>query len=136
MKKTLKTIFLSGPMRGIPRENARAWREKAKKILGKYFLVLDAYRGREQKETFPDPRLAVTRDKRDIMVSDIVLVNDTYKNASMIGTSMEILYAYQNNKVVIIFGEAHKGDYWMDNHSHARLQNLEDACELINRMFS
>jgi len=130
-----KTIFLSGPMRGVPREEALAWRKKAEKLLSKNFKVLHAYRGREKKETFPDPKGAVIRDKNDIFRSDIILVNDTFPNASMIGTSMEVFYAYSLDKIVILFGEAHKNDYWLNYHSHLRFKTLIEACRFIKKMF-
>jgi len=131
-----KIIFLCGPMKGIPRKEARAWREKAEMLLKKEFKLLHAYRGREKKETFPDPKGAVIRDKQDIKRSSIVLVNDTYSDASMIGTSMEVFYAHSLNKVVIIFGNAHNKDYWLNYHSHIRVDSLEQACELVKKMFS
>lgn len=130
-----KTIFLSGPMRGVPRKEALAWRKKAGQILSAKFNLLHAYRGREKKETFADPRLAITRDKNDILKSDLVLVNCTRHDASMIGTSMEILFAFENNKTIIIFGDAHIDNYWLNYHIHARESSLESACKLINKMF-
>lgn len=130
-----KTVFLSGPMRGVPRSEGIAWREKAKKLLGKNFNILHAYRGREKKETFPDPRAAVIRDKNDIKKADIIIVNDNYSNVSMIGTAMEVLYAYSMDKVIIVFGDGHKGDYWLDYHSHVRVKSLEEACKLVKTMF-
>ena len=33
----------------------------------------------EKKETFPDPRGAVIRDKDDIKRADIIIVNDTMR---------------------------------------------------------
>ena len=131
-----KIVFLSGPMKGIPRQEGIEWRIKAQKLLGEKFKTLHAYRGREKKETFPDPRGAIIRDKNDIRKADIVLVNDTFKHASMIGTSMEVLYAYSLEKIIIVFGEAHKGDYWLDYHSHIRTKTLEEACKLIKKMYS
>jgi len=131
----MKTVFLSGPMRGVPREEARGWREKAAKLLEKKFVTKHAYRGREEKETFQDYRLAVVRDKYDITHSDILLVNDSFPNASMVGTSMEVLLAFQNNIPVIIFGEGHPKDYFLNYHSHVRCKGLEEACKLINDMF-
>ena len=130
-----KKIFLSGPMKGISRKQGMGWRTKATKLLSDKFVVRHAYRGREKQETFSDPRSAVIRDKYDIIHSDIVLVNDTMKDVSMIGTSMEVLLAYENNIPVILFGDAHKGDYFLDYHSHARLPSLKEACKLINKMF-
>ena len=90
-----KTIFLSGPMRGIRREDSLAWRNEATKLLSANFNVLHALRGREKKETFTDSRAAVARDLSDIKHSDILLVNDTVENCSMIGTSMEVMFAFQ-----------------------------------------
>lgn len=130
-----RIIFLSGPMRGVPRSEGIAWREKAGKLLGNGFLILQAYRGREEKETFPDSRLAVIRDKQDINRADIVIVNDSVPNTSMIGTAMEVFYAHSLNKVVILFGDVHPKDYWLNYHSHARVATLEEACELVKRMF-
>jgi len=130
-----KTVFLSGPMRGIPRSEGLAWRNKIKDILGKNFTVLHAYRGREEKESFTDPRGAVIRDKNDIFRSEIVIVNDTNPNASMIGTAMEVYLAHSLNKIVIIFGQAHVDDYWLNYHSHIRAKDLEEACDIVNKLF-
>jgi nucleoside 2-deoxyribosyltransferase len=130
-----KIIFLSGPMRGVDRKEAIAWREEiAQKLKGNY-VVKHAYRGREEKETFPDPKGAIIRDKNDIQEANIIVVNDTYDNASMIGTAMEVLFAYQLNKPVIVFGKAHERDYWLNYHSHIRVDTLEEACEIIKTLF-
>lgn len=130
-----KTVFLCGPMRGIPREQSLGWRLDATKLLKKNFNVIHALRGREQKETFTDPRAAVIRDLSDIQGADILLVSDTLENCSMIGTSMEVFSAFNQNKPVIVFGRAHEGDYWLNYHSHLRVDTLEAACEVLNRMF-
>ena len=130
-----KTIFLSGPMKGVSRKESLEWREKATKLLSDNFNVLHALRGREEKETFSDPRVAVARDLSDIKNADILLVNDTLENCSMIGTSMEVFFTFQQLKPVIVFGEAHNKDYWLNYHTHLRTKSLEDACEVLNRMF-
>lgn len=124
-------VFLSGPIRGLPREHSLGWRKKADKLLSPKIKTIHALRGREKKETLPDPRIAIHRDKRDIDHSDILLVNDTFESASMIGTAMEVIYAFQNGKLVILFGHAHEKDYWLNYHSHVRLDTLEEACKFI-----
>lgn len=139
-------VFLSGPMRGVPREKALGWRKKAGKLLNKkIFTTLDAYRGRNRPRNKPDPildpKMAVARDKQDILRSHILLVNDSYSpeqypKTSMIGTAMEILFAYMNNIPVIVFGSARKENYWLNVHSHVRLDSLEEACSYINKLFS
>jgi len=135
MENIKKTIFLSGPMRGMPRDEALAWREEAIKLLSAKFDVIHAYRGREKHETFSDPRLAIIRDKSDILKSDLILVNCSNENMSMIGTSMEILFAFSHDKPVIAFGGAHPNDYWLNYHIHTRETSLDAACDLINKMF-
>ena len=130
-----KKIFLSGPMRGVSREESLGWRKEAIKLLEKDFDVVHALRGREEKETFTDPRAAVIRDISDIKSSDIILVNDTIENCSMIGTSMEVFFAFQQNKPVIVFGDAHNKDYWLNYHLHLRTSSLNEACEILNKMF-
>lgn len=138
-------IFLSGAMRGIPRGKAIAWRKQAKKFLNsKIFKTIDAYRGRERPRLEPDPikdpKLAVARDKQDILRSKIVLVNDSfdskkYPEMSLIGTAMEVLFAYEHNIPVIVFGNAHRGNYFLDTHVHVRVDTLKEACDLINKLF-
>lgn len=135
MKNNKKTIFLSGPIKGIDRKDALSWRLKASKILYGQFNVVHALRGREFKENFSDYRAAIIRDKNDILESDLILVNDNFENASMIGTAMEILYAFFKDKPIIVFGNAHDKDYWLNYHIHTRVNNLEEACKLIKEMF-
>ncbi len=130
-----RTIFLSGPMRGIPRAEGLIWRENIKSTLGDDFVVLHAYRGREEAETFPDPRGAIVRDKQDIRRSDVVIVNDMFEDASMIGTAMEVFFAYSLDKAVIVFGKAHENDYWLNGHSHIRVSTLEEACGVVRTLF-
>jgi len=131
-----KKIFLSGPMRGVQRSLGLKWRVDAASYLSEKFDTLHALRGREQKESFTDSRAAVARDLADIKNCDILLVNDSFENCSMIGTSMEVFFAYQLHKPVIIFGNAHGEDYWLNYHSHLRVKDLKEACDVLNRMFS
>lgn len=130
----MRRVFLSGPIRGIPREQSMGWRIKAAELL-REFVVIHALRNRELEETLPDSRLAIIRDKNDIDSADIMLVNDEFCDASMIGTSMEVIYAHERGKVVVIFGNGHEKDYWLNYHSHVRVETLEDACHLIVNFF-
>ncbi len=131
----MKQIFLSGAMRGVERAEGLKWREDAAKNLSQNFYVFNPYQGREERETLPDPRLAIIRDKNQVLKSDVLLVNDSFKNVPIIGTSMEILLAFQNNIPVIVFGSANIGNYFFDYHIHARVETLEDALLLINTFF-
>lgn len=130
-----KQVFLCGPIRGVTREESLGWRKKATRYLSSKFEVVHALRGREKEETFTDYRAAVIRDLNDIKNSDILLVNDTLQGCSMIGTSMEIFYANQQNIPIIVFGNAHDKDYFMNYHIHLRVNSLEEACDVLVRMF-
>ena len=126
-----RRVFLAGPMRGMYRRDSLAWRERATELLGETFAVRHAMRQRGEEETMPNSQSAVIRDLKDISDSDILLVNDTVKNVSMIGTSMEIMYAHLKEKIVIAFGDAHTGDYFMDRHVPLRFPTLEDAVQFL-----
>ncbi len=123
-------------MRGVDRKLSLGWRNRASKILSSKFVIVHAMRGRELKEAFLDYRAAVARDLSDIKDADILLVNDTIENASMIGTSMEIFFAHSLHKPIIIFGNAHEKDYWLNYHSHSRFKDLDEACEVLKSLFS
>ena len=122
-------------MRGVDRKEGQKWREEASKLLGRQFKTVTPYRGREKGETFPDPKGAIVRDKADILNSDLLIVNDMYSDASMIGTSMEVLFAYEHNKPIIVFGQAHSKDYWLNYHASIRVETLEEACEICKKLF-
>lgn len=132
-KKT--KVFLSGSMRGISRDRAISWRQRAIKLLAPECTVITPYQGREEKETLPNYKLAVIRDLKHILESDVLLVNDSFENGSMIGTAMEIFYAFENKKIIIIFGQRHKNNYFMNFHSHVRLNTMEEAVMLIKSHF-
>jgi len=100
-----------------------------------HFATLNPLRGRESKETLPSGQLAVQRDKEDIRRCQIMLVDDTRPSASMIGTSMEVHYAWSLGKLVILFGDAHEPDYWLDSHSDYRVTSLAAAVELLIEHF-
>jgi nucleoside 2-deoxyribosyltransferase len=89
-------IYLAGPINGCTDEEANGWRSQVKKI---HPDVLDPmsrdYRGKEA-ENFRD---IVEGDKRDIYQSDGVLV---YFEKPSVGTSMEVLYAYERRKPVVV----------------------------------
>ena len=132
----MKKKFSSGPMRGVSREISLGWRKEATKLLKNNFDLFHAFCGCERKKKLLPIRAAVIRDLNDIKNADILLVNDTTENVSMIGTSMEVFFAFQQNKPVIVFGNAHEKDYWLDYHIHLRTKNLKEACEVLNKMFS
>lgn len=117
-----KTIYLCGPINGCTDEECKDWRAYvASKWQGRCIdpMVRD-YRGREA-EAF---REIVELDKIDVAQSDVILVN--YDKPS-VGTSMEILYAWQLGKMIVVVCAADAViSPWLRYHSH-RLESSFDA---------
>lgn len=89
-------VYLCGPILGCSDEECKDWREAAKKVLSHTLDPMRRdYRGREQ-ESYKE---IVEQDKADIDQADALLVN--YDRPS-VGTSMEILYAWQQGKPVYV----------------------------------
>ena len=83
----MNKVFLSGPIRGLPRELSLGWRNEAKRLLEPKLQVFHALRGRETKETLPDPRIAVHRDKRDIRTCQVTTGKSATRPTETVGAS-------------------------------------------------
>jgi len=127
----MTTIYLAGPILGCNDSECKDWRELAKKILPaeKFFdpMARD-YRGCEDNHI----KEIVEDDKKDIDASDILVV---YYNKPSVGTSMEIIYAWERNKtVLIVVPPGLQVSPWLKYHSHGIFKSLaEVAAEIFKR---
>ena len=132
-------VYLCGPINGCTDEECQDWRKAAKESLNphigyvgqKTFETLDPmrrdYRGKEDESV----REIVELDKIDVTNSDILLVN--YVKPS-VGTSMEVLYAWERGKMVITVARADASiSPWLRYHSHYIFNTFEEAFEFIKR---
>ena len=120
----MKTIYLSGPMRDCTEKEIKQWREYVKKQLPMFKFLDPAERG------FNAPN-AIKLDKTDIYNSDIILTNCWKPSA---GTSMEIMYAYTRNKIIITIAENDISG-WITEHSNATFSTINKAINYIRRNF-
>lgn len=125
----MKTIYLCGPINGCSDSECSDWRELVK-TWG--FKNLDPmrrdYRGKEQDCV----KEIVELDKIDIVNSDIILVN--YVKPS-VGTSMEILYAFERGKLIIVVSDKNTIiPPWMKYHSQFIVNSFSEAKELIQSL--
>jgi nucleoside 2-deoxyribosyltransferase len=130
-----KKVYLSGPIMAERKGVARSWREEAKKILGKDFLLLDPMRRNFKDREVDSANEIVEFDLQDVRNADILLVN--YDKPS-IGTAMEVFYASQNlGKFVVAFSPFTFQDCspWMVRYCTKILPDLKSAMRYLKDHF-
>lgn len=132
-----QTIYLSGPMDNCNEYQMRGWREELKTALCDQYDFLDPCTGKAGMlgVVNPDrpkmtPQIAadiVKFDKADVDAADITFA---YVWKPSHGTSMEILYAWEQGKTVVSVAPATLSP-WVQHHSHFTLPKIEDAVFLL-----
>ena len=121
-----KSIYLCGPINGCTDEECRNWREYVKAQWPGICIdpMVRDYRGREA-EAF---REIVELDKIDVAEADILLVN--YDKPS-VGTSMEILFAWQLGKrVIVVCRDDAVISPWLRYHAHHLTNSFDEALKV------
>lgn len=121
------TIYLCGPINGCTDAEANDWRTAVKEQwLGKCIDPMKRdYRGKEA-EAF---REIVELDKIEVAACDVMLVN--YDKPS-VGTSMEILYAWERGKrIVVVCRPEAVISPWLRYHSHYLAHSFDNALAYI-----
>jgi hypothetical protein len=121
------TLYLCGPINGCTDHEAKDWREGVKSAWAGSCIdpMKRDYRGKEL-ESF---REIVELDKIDVARCDVVLVN--YDKPS-VGTSMEILFAWQIGKMVVTVARSDAViSPWLRYHSHHIAPSFVDALAFI-----
>jgi nucleoside 2-deoxyribosyltransferase len=122
-------VYLCGPINGCTDEECKDWREFVKQRLSD---TLDPmcrdYRGREA-ECYVE---IVEGDKEDIDTADVLLVN--YDKPS-VGTSMEILYAWNQGIPVVVACKPETSiSPWLRYHSTKMVHSFDDAIKWIEAL--
>jgi nucleoside 2-deoxyribosyltransferase len=88
------------------------------------------YRGKEDDSV----KEIVELDKIDVIESDVILVN--YDKPS-VGTSMEILYAFERGKLVVVVAkDGTRISPWMRYHSHKIAPSFEAAMTYVREFYA
>lgn len=119
-------VYLCGPINGCTDAECKDWRELAKRLLPDTLDPMRRdYRGRE------DECIAeiVEGDKADIDQCSALLVN--YDKPS-VGTSMEILYAWERKiQVVVVASKEARISPWLRYHATKIVHSFMEALELL-----
>lgn len=125
-------VYLAGPIKGCAPDEIFSWRSYAASHLIYRTLDPASERNFAHKESTDPMREIVDPDKRDIDASQIVLAN-CWKES--VGTSMEVLYAWEHGKlVVVVIPEGQTVSAWIIAHSHKIYRDLGEAINYINEM--
>jgi nucleoside 2-deoxyribosyltransferase len=121
-------VYLCGPINGRSDDDAKGWREYAKQHLSDTVDPMSRdCRGREL-----EPGIAkeiVENDKEDILSCDALLV---YYDKPSVGTSMEILFAHQLGKSMVLVDKSDKPlSPWLLYHCDAIVKSLDQAIEVL-----
>lgn len=127
-------VYLAGPINGCTDDEAKTWRDYVSLQLQQADLGIEVfdpmvrdYRGRELEPGIA--ALIVEQDKADIVGVDTVLV--CFDKPS-VGTAMEVLFAWQNTKCVIVVNLSGKSiSPWMLYHCDIVVSSLDEALELL-----
>lgn len=143
-------VYLAGPIEGLTREQATDWRYAAtEELVDLGIECLNPMRGKildtpiipkdcreyEDAGVFFTPKAIMTRDHNDVMRADALLVNVLGMRQRGIGTVMEIAWAFQLHKPVVMVMEREGNPY--DNHpmlSQAigfRCDTLEEGIDTV-----
>jgi nucleoside 2-deoxyribosyltransferase len=125
----MKTIYLCGPINGRSDDDCKGWREDVKsKWTGDCLDPMRRdYRGREHEAIAE----IVEFDKLDIDGVDALLV---YFDKPSVGTSMEVLYAWQMGKPVVVIDKSDKPlSPWLVYHSTHVVKTIDEALALLKQ---
>lgn len=121
-------IYLAGPMFQADDDECKLWRDEAIRKLADHEIfnpMIRDYRGRTDEKATE----IVEEDKKDIDTCDILLVNHT---RASVGTSMEILYAWERQKRIITVVHNSEISPWLLYHSEKIFHDLDSAIDYIN----
>lgn len=120
-----RRVYLAGPINGCSDEEANDWRSDVKEALPGFEFVdpMDRdYRGRELDDGVAAE--IVDGDKADISTCGVVLAMCPRPS---FGTAMEVLYAWERGKRVLVVSE--RPSPWLVHHAGAVFPTLTDALD-------
>lgn len=143
-----KKVYLAGPITGLKDKDFSTWREYSLKYLEENGIqALCPLRNKERMVSLAGEEIkpigeslfdvAFKISKWDVERCDVVLVNFLNTTKVSIGTSMEIAWAYQLNKIIVVVIEeqGNPHDYFFLNKcATIRIPTLDLALKYITKI--
>ena len=130
-----RTVYLAGPIDGCTHEEMTEWREEAKEYLFPIHCFNPCNRHFDMSRGNNDSisKQVVTLDKAEIAASDALLVwyNQPAAGSKMTGTTMEIIYAFERGKLVVLVSHEPIISSWIDYHTHIKCNTLKQGSQFI-----
>lgn len=120
-------IYLAGPVLQREDHERAHWREEVKRRLP-HVTIYDPMEGDDRGRTGKSFQHIVENAKRCIDRCSVVLVNDLQSGFK---TPMEVLYAWERGKHVVVVGRKGEMNPWLHYHSHKICQSLNEAIAYI-----
>ena len=124
-------VYLAGPINGCSDAEATDWREAIKSRVGAE--CIDPMKRDYRVKELANYREIVELDKLEVVNSDCLVV--MYSNPS-VGTSMEILYAWERGTPVLLIDSQNKPlSPWLIYHATSIVKTIDEAIEKLNFWF-
>ena len=120
-------VYLAGPIFQCEDTECIEWRQKAKRLLNG-FEVFDPMDRDYRGSTNENYEKIVEEDKAFIGKCDVLLVNHLKPS---VGTSMEVLYAWERKKNIVIISKSYDISPWLLYHSTKIFNSLSESIDYI-----
>ncbi len=128
-------IYLAGPIKGCSLKEMNEWREYCSCKIKHPIInpALRDFRG-DIESNYDCMNEIVNPDKNEINSCSVLLANCWQTS---VGTSMEILYAWERGKLIVsVIPEGKEISAWIVAHSHKLYHSMDEAIEYINELTS
>lgn len=134
-----RSVYLAGPIENCTHEEMWDWRNKATAALSPIHCFNPCKRIFDFSNGLTDSisKQIVTLDKAEIAASDALLVgyNPPAAGSKMTGTTMEIIYAFERGKLVVVVSSLPTVSPWVDYHSHIVVRELDEGIQYIRDFY-
>lgn len=126
------STYLSGPMANATDKQRSEWRNYCKQHLkGTVYNPMERHHLGAIMDNLGIVQQIVECDKQEIDASKVLIVM-YIPGMPMVGTSMEIMYAYDRQKFIIVVTNGHSISPWITYHARKLINTLDDAIKEAN----